>query len=38
MTLMERGAPGLHFYSMNKVEPNMQICKAVMGTFPQDFT
>jgi methylenetetrahydrofolate reductase (NADPH) len=37
MTLMERGAPGLHFYSMNKVEPNMQICKAVMESFPQDF-
>lgn len=38
MTLIERGAPGLHFYSMNKVEPNMQICKTVMAQFSQDFT
>ena len=30
MTLIRRGAPGLHFYSMNKVEPNKQICEAVM--------
>lgn len=37
-TLIERGAPGLHFYSMNKVEPNMQICKTVMAQFSQDFT
>ena len=35
--LMEQGAPGLHFYSMNKVEPNMQICKAVMAHFPDQF-
>jgi len=35
--LIEQGAPGLHFYSMNKVEPNMQICKAVMAHFPDQF-
>lgn len=35
--LIEQGAPGLHFYSMNKVEPNMQICKAVMKHFPDQF-
>jgi methylenetetrahydrofolate reductase (NADPH) len=25
--LIERGVPGLHFYSMNKVEPTLTICK-----------
>ena len=25
--LIAGGAPGLHFYSMNSVEPNLQICK-----------
>ena len=25
--LIEGGAPGLHFYSMNCVEPNLQICR-----------
>lgn len=36
--LMEQGAPGLHFYSMNKVEPNKQICEAVMSAFPDQFS
>lgn len=35
--LIEQGAPGLHFYSMNKVEPNQQICKTVMEYFPNQF-
>jgi len=25
--LIEGGAPALHFYSMNSVEPNLQVCK-----------
>lgn len=29
-TLIQRGAPGLHFYSMNQVEPNRQICNEVL--------
>ena len=30
MTLISRGAPGLHFYSMNQVEPNRQICNEIL--------
>lgn len=26
-TLLDNGAPGIHFYSMNQVEPTRQICK-----------
>ena len=30
VTLLKRGAPGLHFYSMNQVEPNRQICNELL--------
>jgi len=30
LTLIKRGAPGLHFYSMNQVEPNRYICNEVI--------
>ena len=26
-TLLESGAPGIHFYTMNQVEPTREICK-----------
>ena len=26
-TLIESGAPGIHFYSMNQTEPTLTICK-----------
>ncbi|MEM8662263.1 MAG: methylenetetrahydrofolate reductase, partial [Pseudomonadota bacterium] len=26
-TLLESGAPGIHFYTMNQVEPTRQICR-----------
>jgi methylenetetrahydrofolate reductase (NADPH) len=32
--LMEGGAPGLHFYSMNQVEPIKSIAEAVMASHP----
>ncbi len=30
--LVEQGVPGLHFYSMNRVEPSMTIWKNITGT------
>ena len=32
--LMEGGAPGIHFYSMNQVEPIKRIAEAVMSSHP----
>lgn len=33
--LMEGGAPGIHFYSMNQVEPIKSIAQSVMESYPQ---
>lgn len=33
-TLLESGAPGIHFYTMNQVEPTQQICSN-LGLAPQ---